>query len=63
MKIDIVAVGKVKEKFFSGAIKEYQKRLSAYCKLNIIEVPDQATPQQSSQKEIEDIKNNEGQKN
>ncbi|WP_353893249.1 23S rRNA (pseudouridine(1915)-N(3))-methyltransferase RlmH [Proteinivorax hydrogeniformans] len=62
MKIDIIAVGKLKEKYFTLAVKEYQKRLSAFCKLNIIEVLDKATPQQSSQKEREEIKNNEGEK-
>ncbi|WP_350343632.1 23S rRNA (pseudouridine(1915)-N(3))-methyltransferase RlmH [Proteinivorax tanatarense] len=62
MKIDIITVGKLKEKYFVEAVKEYQKRLSAFCKLNIIEVPDKAAPQQSSQKEQEEIKNNEGEK-
>ena len=44
MKITILCVGKIKETYFSGAIKEYSKRLSRYCKLNIIEVPDEKTP-------------------
>lgn len=38
MKINIVAVGKIKEKFFKDAIEEYSKRLSKFCTLNIIEV-------------------------
>ena len=38
MKINIVAVGKIKEKFFTDAIQEYQKRLSKFCDLKIIEV-------------------------
>ena len=37
MRITIVCVGKVKEKYFTGAIDEYSKRLSRYCKLEIVE--------------------------
>lgn len=38
MKVNIVCVGKIKEKFFTDAILEYSKRLSRYCSFNIIEV-------------------------
>ena len=41
MKIDIIAVGKIKEKFYRDAIAEYSKRLSRYCTLEIIEIPDE----------------------
>ena len=41
MKITIIAVGKIKEKFFRDAIAEYEKRLSKYCKLSILEVNDE----------------------
>ena len=44
MKIDIICVGKIKEKYFNMAIEEYSKRLSRYIKLNIIEVADEQTP-------------------
>lgn len=44
MKITILCVGKIKEKFFTMAIEEYSKRLSRYCKLKIIEVEDEKTP-------------------
>jgi len=44
MKITLLTVGKIKEKYFTGAIEEYAKRLSRYCKLEIIEVPDEKTP-------------------
>lgn len=44
MKITILTVGKIKEKFFRGAVEEYSKRLSRYCKLEIIEVADEKTP-------------------
>ncbi len=41
MNISIISVGKIKEKFLKSAIDEYSKRLSKYCKLNIIEVTDE----------------------
>ena len=40
MKITIIAVGKIKEAYFTMAIEEYKKRLSRYCKLEILEVID-----------------------
>lgn len=49
MKITLITVGKIKEKFFVDAIKEYSKRLSRYCKLEIIEVADEKTPDKSSE--------------
>ena len=49
MRISIVCVGKVKEKYFTGAIDEYSKRLSRYCKLEIIEVADEKTPDNASE--------------
>lgn len=51
MKIDVIAVGKVKEKFFTDAISEYEKRLSRYIKLSIIEVKDEKTPDGASEHE------------
>ena len=44
MKVTILCVGKIKEKFYRDAIAEYEKRLSRYCKLEIIEVADEKTP-------------------
>ena len=41
MKITIVCVGRIKEKFYRDAIAEYEKRLSKYCKFEIIEVADE----------------------
>lgn len=60
MKIDIVCVGKIKEKFYKDAIAEYSKRLSKYCKLNIIEVEDEKTPDGASDKVCEQILDKEG---
>ncbi|SCN25758.1 Ribosomal RNA large subunit methyltransferase H [Clostridium sp. N3C] len=62
MNIYVIAVGKIKEKFFRDAVEEYKKRLSRYCKLEIIEVPDEKTPDNASEKEEEMIKEKEGQK-
>ena len=49
MKITLITVGKIKEKYLKDAIAEYTKRLSKYCKLEIIEVPDEMTPDQASE--------------
>ena len=48
MKISLITVGKIKEKYLKDAIAEYSKRLSKYCKLEIIEVADEKTPDQAS---------------
>ena len=60
MKIKILTVGKVKEKFYRDAIAEFEKRLSRYCKLQIIEVPDEKTPDRASEAEEQQIKEKEG---
>lgn len=49
MKITVITVGKIKEKYLKDAIAEYSKRLSRYCKLEIIEVADEKTPDQASE--------------
>ena len=51
MKITILAVGKIKEKFYRQAIEEFEKRLSRYCKLEIVEVADEKTPDHASEAE------------
>ncbi|MDN6261602.1 MAG: 23S rRNA (pseudouridine(1915)-N(3))-methyltransferase RlmH, partial [Staphylococcus simulans] len=62
MKITVLAVGKLKEKYWKQAIAEYQKRLGAYTKIDIIEVPDEKAPENMSDKEIEQVKQKEGQR-
>lgn len=62
MKITIIAVGKIKEKYLVEGIKEYSKRLSRYTKLEIIEVPDEHAPENLSKKELNIIKDKEGKK-
>lgn len=60
MKISLVTVGKIKEKYFVNAIQEYSKRLSRYCKMEIIEVNDEKTPDKASEGEERQIKEKEG---
>ena len=48
MKITVITVGKIKEKYLKDAIAEYSKRLSKYCKLEIIEVADEKTPDKAN---------------
>ena len=48
LTINIICIGKIKEKFFKDAIDEYSKRLSKYCKLNILELPDEKIPDKSN---------------
>ncbi|WP_026652792.1 23S rRNA (pseudouridine(1915)-N(3))-methyltransferase RlmH [Butyrivibrio proteoclasticus] len=60
--ISIICVGKIKEKYWNDAIAEYSKRLSRYCKLNIIEVPDEKTPDNAPEAIEEQIKKKEGDK-
>ncbi len=59
MKISIVCVGKIKESFYRQAIEEYAKRLSKYCKLEIIEVGDEKTPDKASEALESQIKEKE----
>jgi len=60
MNITIICVGKIKEKYLKSAIEEYTKRLSRYCKLNIVELNDEKTPDNASEKEEILIKQKEG---
>lgn len=60
MNITLITVGKIKEKYLRDAIDEYAKRLSRYCRLEIIELPDEKTPENASDKEELQIKEKEG---
>lgn len=60
MNIILITVGKIKEKYLRDAIDEYRKRLSRYCKLDIVEIQDEKTPDNASLKEEESIKDKEG---
>ena len=62
MKITCVVVGKIKEKYFTDAIKEYSKRLGRYCKLEIVELADEKTPDGASEAEEMAIREKEGER-
>ena len=62
MKITVVAEGKIKEKFFADAVSEYRKRLGRYCKLEILQVADEKTPDGVSEALEKQIKDREGER-
>ena len=62
MRITLVTVGKIKEKYLKDAIAEYSKRLGKYCKLEIIEVADEKTPENASATEEDMIRQKEGER-
>jgi 23S rRNA (pseudouridine1915-N3)-methyltransferase len=62
MNITLVTVGKIKEKYFKDAIGEYSKRLSRYCKLDIVEVADEKTPDNASEVMENQIKQKEAER-
>ncbi|MGN0204548.1 MAG: 23S rRNA (pseudouridine(1915)-N(3))-methyltransferase RlmH [Coprococcus sp.] len=62
MKITLITVGKIKEKFYVQAIQEYSKRLSRYCKLDIVEVADEKTPDHASETVETQIREKEGER-
>ncbi len=62
MNIKIITVGKLKEKYLKMGIAEYAKRLSAYCKMELIEVPDEKAPEKLSEAEMVQVKEKEGER-
>ncbi len=60
MNINIIAVGKIKERFIREGINEFSKRLSRYCNLKIVEIDDEKAPENLSDREMEIVKNKEG---
>ena len=62
MKITLITVGKIKERYFEDAVKEYAKRLSRYCKLEIVQVADEKTPDGAGEALEAQIKEKEGQR-
>lgn len=60
MKITLIAVGKIKEKYIKDAIAEYSKRLSRYCRLEILETADEKTPEDAGRAEEKAIREKEG---
>jgi 23S rRNA (pseudouridine1915-N3)-methyltransferase len=62
MKITVIGVGKIKEKYWNMAIDEYAKRLSRYCRLELVEVADEKTPDEAGEALETQIKDREGQR-
>ena len=62
MKITVITVGKIKERYLKDAITEYTKRLSKYCKLEIVEVADEKTLEQASEVVESGIRRKEGER-
>lgn len=62
IKITVIALGRLKEKYLRDASDEYSKRLSRYCKLNIVELEPVRLPDNPSQKQIDSALEQEGQK-
>ena len=62
MKLTVIAVGKIKEKYLKDAVTEYSKRLSRYCKLEIIEAADEKTPDHASVAVEDAIRAKEGER-
>lgn len=60
MNITVIAIGKLKEKYWTDAIKEYSKRLGGYCNLNIIELKESPLRANPSAADEEAVKNAEG---
>jgi 23S rRNA (pseudouridine1915-N3)-methyltransferase len=60
INIDIIAVGKIKERYLREGLKEYEKRLAAYCRLRTLEVPEEKVPEKLSLPEREQLLSREG---
>ena len=53
LSVHLICVGKLKERFYLDAAAEYQKRLSAYCRLTLVELPEERLPQNPAQSQID----------
>ncbi len=62
MRITVISVGKLKEKYWKEALQEYSKRLSKYCKLDIVEVQDEKAPETMTKAEQQQVCYKEGQR-
>lgn len=60
--ITLICVGKLKEKFYLGAVQEYQKRLQGRCKFNLVELPEERLPETPSPAQIQTALEKEGQR-
>ncbi|QST00036.1 23S rRNA (pseudouridine(1915)-N(3))-methyltransferase RlmH [Pontibacillus sp. ALD_SL1] len=62
MKITIISVGKLKEKYLKQGIEEYEKRLGSYASIDLIEVSDEKAPENLSEAQMEEVKQKEGER-
>jgi len=62
VNISIITIGKLKEKYFKQGIDEYLKRLGAYAKVEVVELPDEKAPEQLSDAEMLQVKQKEGER-
>jgi len=62
MRMTLVTVGRIKEKYLRDAVAEYEKRLGKYCKLEIIEVADEKTQERASEAEERAVRSKEGER-
>jgi 23S rRNA (pseudouridine1915-N3)-methyltransferase len=60
MNINVICIGKIKERYWTDAIAEYSKRLSRYCTLNIKELKEDRLPDNASEADEHNVKINEG---
>ena len=58
--VTLISVGKLKEKFYLDAVAEYAKRLKAYCRFELVELPEQRLPENPSEAQISDGLHKEG---
>ena len=62
MRITLLTFGKIKERYLTDAIREYEKRLGRYCRLSIVETPDEKTPEGAGEALERKIKEKEGER-
>lgn len=62
MKVKVISVGKLKEKYLKDGIQEYKKRLGRFCKVEMVELPDEKTPDKASPAENEKIMSKEAER-
>ena len=61
LSVTLICVGKMREKYYAEAFAEYAKRLGAYCRFELVELPEQRLPERPSQREIDAALEKEGQ--
>src|SRR5699024_944079 len=62
MNIQLISVGKIREKYLKAGIAEFEKRLQPYCKLTMTELADEQAPEQLSEKELQRVNDKEGER-